>query len=112
MLGDQKTSKRSLVVALFATGAAIGYRIWTQDLGLSRITAGAVLLFGVGLGMLASSIDHQRKFERIGFAVLLMGGGIVLPSSSLAPVISVYVLFALAGAVGTLYAQRRVRSLA
>jgi hypothetical protein len=111
-VGDRKVSMRSLVAALLATGAALGYRVWTRDLGLSRTTAGAVLLFGAGLGILASSVDHQRKVERIGFALLLMGGGIVLASNTLAPLVAVYALFGIAGAVGAAYAQWRVRSLA
>jgi len=101
--GRSGMARKRYTAELIGTGVvvvlAVVYRLWANELGISREVAGGAALFMLGGAVLVFALRERDRWPDLGFAIPTMLCGLAIPMLSVSTWVLIGGAFAIGGAI-------------
>lgn len=96
---ERKKYSAELAGVVVITLLAVVYRLWADELGISRAVAGGAAFFMLGAAIIVFGLRERQRWPELGMAVPIMLCGLAIPLLSISTWVLLGSTFAVGGAV-------------
>ncbi len=96
---ERKKYSAELAGVILITALALVYRLWANELGISRAVAGGAAFFILGAAIVVFGLRERERWPELGMAIPIMLCGLAIPLLSVSTWVLLGSTFAVGGAV-------------